>query len=297
MTFTFKAAAAGAAVWSVVSVFAAALAEEAPTVRLEPLRGNLYVLFGQGGNIGVSAGEEGVFLIDDQYAPLNPNILAAIRNINPGPIRFVLNTHYHGDHTGGNENLGELGTVIIAHDNVRPRIERDLAADGKDPKAVHAALPLITFNDQSSLYLNGEEARAIHIEHAHTDGDSIIVFAASNVVHMGDLFFNGHYPYIDDEAGGSIDGLLAGLETALAKIDADTIIIPGHGPIGARGDLIAYRDMLKTIRERVAALKAAGKTLEEVIAAKPTDDFDAVWSWSYIKAADIIRPIFNTVGE
>lgn len=294
MTFSFKRASAGAALVLGLTV-PASPAQTPDPYRLEPLRGNLYVLFGQGGNIGVSAGPEGVFLIDDQFAPLIPGILEAIRKVNQGPIRFVLNTHYHGDHTGGNENLGRLGAVIIAHDNVRPRIERDLLTEGKSPEEVHRALPVITFNDQTSLFLNGEEARAIHIERAHTDGDSIILFAASNVVHMGDLFFNGHYPYIDTEAGGSIDGLLAGLEAGLAKTDADTIVIPGHGPIGNRLDLIAYRDMLKTARDRVAKLKAEGKTLEQTIAAKPTADLDAAWEWPDIPAAELIRAIYESL--
>lgn len=296
MTFSFKAAMAGAAL-ALTLPANPALAQTPDPFRLEPLRGDLYVLFGRGGNIGVSAGAEGVFLIDDQYAPLNPRILEEIRKINEGPIRFVLNTHYHGDHSGGNENLGEAGTVIIAHDNVRPRIEQSLKAKGLGVEAIARALPVVTFSDKASIFLNGEEARAIHAGHAHTDGDSMVWFKASNVLHMGDLFFNRLYPFIDSGAGGSIDGLLAALEEALPKTDADTIIIPGHGPIANRGDLIAYRDMLKTVRERVAALKAEGKTLAEVLAAKPTAEFDQVWSWPAVDAEKLIRPIFETVGS
>ena len=256
-------------------------------IEVQHLRGNIYALFGRGGNIGVSAGDEGVFLIDDQFAPLTPKIIAAIREISDAPIRFVLNTHYHGDHTGGNENLGEEGVVIVAQDNVRVRMI------GRDTP--EAALPVVTFNDKASIHLNGEEARAVHVEHAHTDGDSIIWFKDSNVVHMGDTFFNERYPYIDVDGGGDIDGLIDAASYVLGKIDDDTIIIPGHGPITGKTGLQAYLDMLIISRDRVKTLKDDGASLEDVLEADVTADYDEKWTWAFIDGGKFVTAVYNTV--
>jgi cyclase len=246
----------------------------------------IYVLNGSGGNIGVSVGEDGVFLIDDQYAPLTTKVRAAVASLTPQPIRFVLNTHWHGDHTGGNENLGKMGVVIVAHENVRKRmsVEQFLAAFGqKVPPSPRAALPIITFADSITFDLNGEEIQAFHVAPAHTDGDTVVHFKKANVVHMGDCFFNGMYPFIDLSSGGSIDGVIAAADKVLAFADMNTKIIPGHGPVGDKAALQIYRDAMASIRDRVKALVAAGKTLDEVKAAAPTKDFDAKWGGGFMK--------------
>lgn len=234
------------------------------------------MLFGAGGNIGVSVGEDGVFIVDDQFAPLTEKIKAAIAELSDKPIRFAINTHFHGDHTGGNENLGREGTVIVAHDNVRIRMAAGSfikAFNNRTEPQDGFALPTVTFNDQASLHLNGEQTRMHHVSNAHTDGDSIVHFEGSNVVHMGDTFFNGRFPFIDVDSGGSIDGVIAAANKVLGIVDEGTRIIPGHGPVSDKAGLMMYRDMLVTVRDRVAEMKSAGNSLEEVVAAGVVDDF------------------------
>src|SRR6266571_5451951 len=226
----------------------------------------VYMLAGAGGNIGVSAGEDGVFLIDDEYAPLTDKIKAAIAAISDKPIRFLLNTHWHGDHTGGNENLGQGGVLIVAHENVRKRMSVEQFIETfkmKVPASPKAALPLVTFTDAVTFHLNGDEIHSFHVPPAHTDGDSIIHFRKSNVVHMGDCFFNGLYPFIDVSSGGSIDGMIGAADRVLGMTDAATKIMPGHGPLADRAALADFRDMLETVRARVQPMVAAGKTLEQ----------------------------------
>jgi glyoxylase-like metal-dependent hydrolase (beta-lactamase superfamily II) len=247
----------------------------------------VYVLNGRGGNIGVSVGEDGVLIIDDQYAPLTVKIRAAVASLTPQPIRFVINTHWHGDHTGGNENLGKAGIVIVAQENVRNRmsVEQFIAAFGeKVPASPKAALPIITFADSVAFHLNGDDIRSFHVAPAHTDGDTVVHFKKANVVHMGDCFFNGMYPFIDLSSGGSIDGIVAAADKVLAMVDTNTKIIPGHGPVGDKAALQAYRDVMASIRDRVKALVTAGKTLDQVKAAQPTKDFDAKWGGGFLKA-------------
>jgi glyoxylase-like metal-dependent hydrolase (beta-lactamase superfamily II) len=255
-------------------------------IKAEKVAEGIYMLTGAGGNMGLSVGKDGTYLVDDQYAPLSEKILAAIRAITEAPVRFVVNTHWHGDHTGGNENMGRAGALLVAHENVRQRMSKEhfMAAMSRTvPRSPEAALPVVTFTDAVTFHWNGEEIRVHHVAPAHTDGDSIIHFVKADVVHMGDVFFNGGYPFIDTSSGGRIDGVIAAAERVLAGTTEKTRIIPGHGPLATRADLAAYRDVLKTLRERIAALKAAGKSREEAIAARPTADTDAKWGGGFMK--------------
>ncbi|WP_262693487.1 MBL fold metallo-hydrolase [Kordiimonas aquimaris] len=261
-------------------------------ITTQKLTDTVYVLFGAGGNIGVSVGEDGVFIIDDQFAPLTERIKAAIAELSDQPIRFAINTHFHGDHTGGNENLGKEGTVIVAHDNVRVRMSQSAfnrTFNRRSEAKPKAALPVVTFNDRASLHLNGDTARMHHVRRAHTDGDSIVEFEKDNVLHMGDTFFVGRFPFIDVDSGGTIDGVIGSTKTAIAIADDNTQVIPGHGPVTDREGLRAYLKMLEDSRDRVAKLKADGKTLDEIRAAKPLADYEetitgggADWTNAYI---------------
>jgi glyoxylase-like metal-dependent hydrolase (beta-lactamase superfamily II) len=237
----------------------------------------LYVLVGAGGNIGLSVGEDGAFLIDDQFAPLTDRIKAAVAAVTDQPVRFVLNTHWHGDHTGGNENLGEAGALIVAHENVRRRMNPAEFAEvvGRSEQAPAAALPVVTFNDRATFHWNGETIRGTHVKRAHTDGDVIVWFANANAVHMGDTFFVGRYPYIDVDSGGTIDGAIGAVQRVIDHVDSETKIIPGHGTVSGVEDLVAYRDMLRTVRDRVRTMINDGMTEEQVLAAAPTAAYDA----------------------
>jgi len=254
-------------------------------IRTQQLAPTVYMLVGAGGNLGLSAGADSVFLVDDQFAPLTPKIEAAIARITPRPVRFVLNTHWHFDHTGGNENLGKAGALIVAHENVRKRmsVENFIEFLGMktqpDPKA---ALPVVTFTRDVTFHLNGDEVRVMHVPNAHTDGDAIVHFTKSDVIHMGDVFFNKLYPFIDTSSGGRVEGVVAAVDRALALAGASTKIIPGHGPLATRADLQAYRDMLATIAGRMGEHVRAGRSLEQAIAAKPTADFDAAWGKGFL---------------
>lgn len=277
------------------AAIAAALAIAAPAaaqqdfskveVKAEKLAPTVWMLTGAGGNLGLSAGEDAVFLVDDQYAPLTERITAAIAQVSPKPVRFVLNTHWHGDHVGGNEKLGRAGAVIVAHDNTRKRLSTEQflemwrATVKPLPKA---GLPVVTFSRDTTFHLNGEEIRAFHVPRAHTDGDVVVHFAGSDVIHMGDVFWNRLYPLIDTGSGGTIDGMVAAVDRALALAGPGTRIIPGHGPLATRDDLAAYREMLATIGSRIKAMIREGKKLEEIVEANPTADFDAVWGKGFI---------------
>lgn len=237
----------------------------------------VYMLMGRGGNIGVSVGDDGVILIDDQYAPLTEKIRTAIAEISTGQIRFVLNTHWHSDHTGGNEPLGEAGALIVAHANTRKRMTTEQFIDyfqRKQPPAPEVALPVVTFSDAVTLHLNGDEIYAFHVDPAHTDGDAVVFFRKANVVHMGDIYFEGGYPFIDLSSGGSVNGVISAVNRVLNMIDENCKVIPGHGPLSDRDGLLQYRDMLVTVRDKIVTQIQSGKTQEEVLASKPTADFD-----------------------
>ena len=270
------------------------------TIRAEAVAKGVYVLFGNGGNIGASIGADGVFIIDDQYAPLTPGINAALADLRPEPVRFVLNTHWHGDHTGGNENYSKAGAIIIAQDNVRARMSVPQAMEfikRVEPAAPLAALPLVTFDHTVTLHFNDDDVSAIHVAKAHTDGDAVIHFRVANVIHAGDTYFNELYPFIDIDSGGSIEGSLAAVDTMLALADENTRIIPGHGEVSGRAGLEAFRKMLVETSGRVRALKDAGKTVEEVVAAAPNADYDKTWSWSFINAELYVRMLYAAMEK
>jgi glyoxylase-like metal-dependent hydrolase (beta-lactamase superfamily II) len=275
---------------------------DAVQIEAQEVAEGVYMLTGQGGNLGLSVGEDGVFLIDDQFAPLTDKILAAIRAITPEPVRFVFNTHWHGDHTGGNENLGEAGALLVAHENVRTRLSMDQVLERvgrpvtEQPAAPEGAWPVVTFTEDVTFHLNGDDLHAFHVANAHTDGDAIVHFRRANVVHMGDTFFLGRFPFIDTATGGTIDGLIAAVGTALAVMDADTKIIPGHGPLAGREDLRSYRDGLKAMRDRVATLVAAGRSLEDVQAARPTADYAERWQQDEAAERSFTETLYRSLG-
>jgi cyclase len=255
-------------------------------VKTLPLAGSVSMLEGAGGNIGVLVGADGVLLVDDEYAPLVPKILAAVKQLSPKPVRFVVNTHWHRDHTGGNAALGTDGAILVAQDNVRKRLSTEqFSAFSKTniPPSPAAALPVVTFADGLSFHFDGEDVEVFHVVAAHTDGDSVLWFRKANVVHMGDVFFNGLYPFIDTGSGGSIDGMVTALDTVLGRIDDGTRVIPGHGPVGTKADLKRFRDMLATVRDRIRKAIQQGKTQDQVVASKPSADFDAVWGNGFLK--------------
>ncbi len=255
-------------------------------IKAEKVADGVYMLTGAGGNIGLSVGKDGAYVIDDQFAPLSDKILAAVKTITPNPVRFVVNTHVHGDHVGGNENMAKAGAILVAHENVRKRMsveQFNATFNRKTPPAPEAALPVVTFTDGVTFHWNGDEIRVTHVAPAHTDGDAYVRFSKADVVHMGDLLFNGTYPFVDVSSGGRIDGVIAAADQVLAETGEKTRIIPGHGPLATRADLQTYRDTLKTLRDRIARLKAEGKSRDEVIAAKPTTDHDAKWGAGFMK--------------
>ncbi len=271
-----------------ICMLAAALISFTPTLQADdevkisatPVTEQIYMVTGKGGNLGLFIGPDGTFLIDDQFAPLTLQILTAIKAVGGDTPKFLINTHYHGDHTGGNENLGNSGTLIFSHDNVRARLRSGsfIAAFNMKREAVApAGLPVVTFSEDISFYLNGDRVQAVHVPHAHTDGDSFIHFKTANVIHAGDIFFNGFYPFIDVPHGGSLKGMIKAADQLLALADDTTKVIPGHGPLGDKVQLADYRQMLATAHERLATLKKAGKTVTEAIAATPLADLEATW--------------------
>ena len=265
------------------------------TIQTTKVAGNVYMLTGAGGNIGVSVGDDGVVIVDDQFAPLAPKIKAALAAITKQPLRFVLNTHYHGDHTGGNEVFGREAP-IIAHHNVRKRLASGSKAPGREtPPAPHGALPVLTFDSNLSLHLNGEEIRVIHLPQGHTDGDSVIHFSRSNVVHMGDNFFNGMFPFVDRAGGGTVRGLIAGVDRVLTTIPDDVRIIPGHGPLADKAALRRYSEMLVATYETVEAAVRAGRTLEQMKADKILGPWES-WTWSFIPTESFLTTLHAEIS-
>ncbi len=248
-----------------------------PDVVTTDLGGGIYMLTGQGGNIGVSAGDDGLVVVDDQFASMAPKIMAALAALSDKNVRFLINTHYHGDHTGGNVQMHEHGADIIAHDNVRVRLstptENKLWGRTVEPVA-EAAWPVLTYSSTSNIHLNGGKIEMIHIPNAHTDGDSLVYFSPANVLHMGDNFFNGMLPYIDVDGGGSVDGMIAAHDKALAMSDENTKIIPGHGPLATKADLQKTRDILVDMRALIQSRIDKGESLEALLESNPLEKYE-----------------------
>ncbi|MBZ5655101.1 MAG: MBL fold metallo-hydrolase [Acidobacteriia bacterium] len=268
-------------------------------IKVSKVAGNVYMLEGAGGNIGASVGEDGIVVVDDQYAPLADKIQAALKGITDKPVRFIINTHYHGDHTGGNEFF-QKQVPIIAHDNVRKRLEQGgSAGNGGSVHMEHkaqpkGALPIITFDHDVTVHLNGEDIRALHFPAGHTDGDSVIYFPKSNVVHMGDDFVTYGFPFIDVDSGGSIDGMISGVENAIAQLPADVKIIPGHGPVSNLDDVRAYVTMLKETRAAVQDALDKKMTLEQMKEKKVLDPWKK-YSGDFISEDAFLETLYNSL--
>jgi cyclase len=263
-------------------------------VKVTKVAGQVYVIEDataefSGGNIGVSVGPDGIVLIDDKFAPLAPKIEAALKSISDKPVRFIINTHFHGDHTDGNAVFGPK-TIVIAHDNTRKRMA---AGGGKeDPPAPAAALPIITFDDKLSVHLNGEDIRAVHMPSAHTDTDVVIFFPTSNVVHFGDEFFNGIFPFIDTEGGGSVKGLIANLTKLLPQLPPGAKLIPGHGPVATAKELRAFLTMLEQTTAFVEAGIKAGKTVDQLKQDRSLTRY-ASWAGGFFKTDEFIAMLYT----
>jgi cyclase len=267
------------------------------TVKATALRGGVYVLTGSGGNIGLSVGDDAAFVVDDQFAPLTPKILAAIATVTSKPVRFVVNTHWHFDHTGGNENMGKAGALLVAHDNVRKRMSTEQFMEffkRTEPPSPPGALPVVTFNDSATFHLNGDDIVAFHVPPAHTDGDVIVHFTKANVVHMGDVFVTNRFPFVDLSSGGNANGFVTAADRVLAICNSETRVIPGHGTVSNCTDLRAYRDMIATIRDRVRAAMREGKSLDAIKAAKLAADFEAKVRPSNVNADQYVEFVYRS---
>jgi len=268
-------------------------------IKVTKVAGNVYMLQGAGGNIGASIGDDGIVVVDDQYAPLAEKIQAALKGITDRPVRFIINTHYHHDHTGGNEFF-QKQAPIIAHDNVRKRLEEGNAAgNGASLHVEHkpqpkGALPIITFDHDVTVHLNGEDIRALHFPAGHTDGDSVIYFPKSNVVHMGDDFVTYGFPFIDVDGGGSIDGMISGVEGAIAQLPADVKVIPGHGPVSNLDDVHVYVKMLKDTRAVVQDSLAKKMTLTQMKEKKVLDPWKK-YSGEFISEDAFLETLYNSL--
>jgi glyoxylase-like metal-dependent hydrolase (beta-lactamase superfamily II) len=265
-------------------------------IKTTKLSEHTYMLQGAGGNIGVSVGEDGVFVIDDQFAPLSEKIIAAIKTLSDKPLKFLVNTHYHGDHSGGNENMANAGATIIAHDNVKKRLEAKQRDGTLKPKE---ALPVITFNDKLNITINGESIAVFHVENAHTDGDSLLYFTESNVLHTGDTYFNGRYPYIDLNSGGSVSGYIKAVKHGLMVVDEDTKIIPGHGKVSNLEEYKSFLTMLETLHDSIQTAIENGKTEDEVKVdtslTKTYDDLD--YGTGFINSEKIRVTFYKSLKE
>ncbi|HEX6190516.1 MAG TPA: MBL fold metallo-hydrolase [Pyrinomonadaceae bacterium] len=265
-------------------------------IKSTKVNGNVYMLQGAGGNIGVSVGADGILIVDDQYAPLADKIKAALKTLGEGKLKFILNTHWHGDHTGGNAAFSSEGS-IIAHTNVRKRLAEGMTITGRTtPPAAKEALPIITFDQSVSVHFNGEEIRALHFPRGHTDGDAVIYFTSANVVHMGDLFFNGMFPFVDIDSGGDVEGYIKNVGEVLGKLPAGARIIAGHGPLATADDLKRFHDMMVKTTGIVRDKMKAGKTLDQIKAEGLPDEWKS-WSWQFVTTDRWISTIHRSYSK
>lgn len=270
----------------------------AVTIRTTPVADGIYVLEGEGGNVGLCVGEDAAFLIDDQFAQLTEKIQAAVKAVTDQPIRFVVNTHYHGDHTGGNENFRNSGSIVISHEIARERMTQTIFNEVFErdvPPGPEGGLPDITFDRSMTFRMNGHTIDVVHVPAAHTDGDAFVYFREADVLHCGDLFFNRRFPFIDTGAGGSIDGSIAAIDSLLAHTTENTRVIPGHGPVGTRADLIAFQEMLKESRAIVQKGIDEGIDINTFVLSKPLAKFDSPWGQHNLPTDMFVRIVYASL--
>lgn len=271
------------------------------TIKTTKLTDSLYMLEGSGGNILVSVGEDGVFMVDDQFAPLTVKIKDAISKITDKPIKFVINTHWHPDHTGGNENLGEASAIIVSHDNVRKRLSTEQFSDffkRSVPPLSEKGLPIITFSDNMTIYQNDDKIHIIHMDNGHTDGDSIVFFTKNNVIHVGDDFSDKAYPFIDISSGGTVDGLISSLKTISSRINDETKVVSGHTGISNKTKVNEYANMLTDVRNKTSQMITEGKTLEDIITLQPTSKYDKIYyDYSNRTPEDFVTHIYQSLTK
>jgi glyoxylase-like metal-dependent hydrolase (beta-lactamase superfamily II) len=275
-------------------------AAETANITIQALRGNISALIGSGGNIAVLPASDGKLIIDSGLLGTRSKISDALNSLDPTPIKHLINTHWHYDHTDGNEWMHSAGATITAHENTRKHLSTSTRVEDWNftfPPWPEGAIPTDVFKADKTIHLNGATIALKHYAPAHTDGDISAYFTEADVFHTGDTWWNGHYPFIDYSTGGSIDGTINAAETNLAMVTDKTIVIPGHGPIGNKSQLIEYRDMLAAIRGRVAALKKEGKSLNEILAAKPTAAYDAKWGGFFINGEFFTKLVYKGVGK
>ena len=268
-------------------------------IQTVPIAKNIYMLMGEGGNIGLCVGEDAVFMIDDQYAPLTDKIMAAVRQLSDKPVQVLLNTHWHFDHTGGNENFGKAGATIIAHDNVYVRMsteEKTPRSEEITPPTPQAALPVITYAEGATIHLCGYTIRARRVGPAHTDGDTVVHFVEADVYHLGDTFFSGFYPFFDQNSGGDFNGMVSNAKRYADEVSSTAKIIPGHGPLSTKEDLKVYAQVLETFRDRIATAIRDGKTLAEVNEMQLTKQFDAEWGDGFLTPDDFTQLVYASLA-
>ena len=266
-------------------------------IKVNPLADNIYMLEGAGGNIGLLTGPEGALLIDDQYGPLSEKIKTAVSEISEGGVKYVINTHWHGDHTGGNENFGKDGATIIAQQNVRTRMSAEqVRGEVVTPGSPAIALPVVTFGEDLQLYFSDQKLMAIHVHNAHTDGDAFVWMPEANILHMGDCFFHQRFPFIDLTSGGSVNGVITAVEAALLLVDEGTQIIPGHGPMATMSDLKKYHEFLTLMKSRIEEYTSVGRGKDMIDAAKIVEGYED-WAWAFIDAQKLVDIFYASLTE